>query len=321
MEKLKAGVIGVGHLGKIHARIYKEFPESIELVGVCDTDGSKEEVAKELGVPFNKNYKKILSKVDLVSICVPTSLHHSVAHTVLSEGVHCLVEKPIAYSLEQADELLAIAREKKLLLQVGHVERYNSGFEEIKKIVNNPRFIEIHRLGPFNPRIKDCGVVLDLMIHDLDILLSLVPMKVISNDAVGIQVITKYEDIANARLKFENACIVDITASRLTPEAQRKIRIFQPDAYVSLDYAEQTAKIFKKSLFNVNKKEIKIEKGESLKKEIEHFISKVQSKQDFGTPDVPARDALELALSILDSIKNSEKENQAFLKNQLISKA
>ena len=314
MEKLRAGIIGIGHVGKEHVRLYNEMKGPIELIGLCDVDSSKEEKAKELGVPFFKDYKKILPQVDLVSICVPTSLHHSVALQCLSADVHCLVEKPIAMNLEQADELLEIARKRNLLLQVGHVERYNSGIQEIGKIVKNPRFIEIHRLGPFNPRINDCGVVLDLMIHDLDILLSFVHDEAVRVEAIGIPVLTKFEDIANARLKFSSGCICDITASRLTPEKQRKIRIFQPDAYISVDYAEQKAKIYRKELFSISSKEVDIEKGESLRKEIEDFIKKVQNKKDFGNPDVAARNALALAIRILDSIQEFLQETNAHSK-------
>jgi len=308
MSKLRAGIIGIGHVGKEHARLYHDLKDKVELIGICDIDSSKEEKAKELGVPFYKDFRKILSSVDLVSICVPTSLHHKIALECLKSNIHCLVEKPIAMTLEEADELIDVARERNLLLQVGHVERYNSGFQEIAKIVKNPRFIEVHRLGPFNPRINDCGVVLDLMIHDLDILLSLVREKVVRVEAIGIPVLTKFEDIANARLKFSNGCICDITASRLTPEKQRKIRIFQPDAYISLDYAEQKAKIYRKEFFSISSKEVDIQKSESLRKEIDDFLNKVGSKKDFGSPDIAAREALALALQILESIDEFRQE-------------
>lgn len=314
MAKLRAAVIGMGHVGKDHARLYNDMKDSIELVGICDVDASKEDKSRELGVPYFKDFKKILPNVDLVSISVPTSLHHSIALQCLRANVHCLVEKPIAMTLEQADELLDEARKRNLLLQVGHVERYNSGFQEISKIVKNPRFVEIHRLGPFNPRINDVGVVLDLMIHDLDILLSLVREDVARVEAIGIPVLTKFEDIANARLKFSNGCIVDMTASRLTPERQRKIRIFQPDAYISLDYAEQKAKVYRKEFFSISSKEVDIEKGESLRKELADFVNKVASKKDFGNPDVAARNALALAIRILDSIQEFSQETAQSMK-------
>ncbi|MBI4972050.1 MAG: Gfo/Idh/MocA family oxidoreductase [Candidatus Omnitrophica bacterium] len=314
MATLRAAVIGMGHVGKEHTRLYNQMKDQVELVGICDVDSAKEEKARELGVPFFKDYRKVLSNVDLVSISVPTSLHHDIALQCLKQDIHCLIEKPISTSLEQADELLDEARSRNLLLQVGHVERYNSGFQEIAKIVKNPRFIEIHRLGPFNPRINDVGVVLDLMIHDLDILLSLVHEDVTQVEAIGIPVLTKFEDIANARLKFSNGCIVDMTASRLTPERQRKIRIFQPDAYISLDYAEQKAKVYRKEFFSISSKEVDIEKGESLKKELEDFVRKVTEKKDFGYPDVAARNALALAIRILDSIQEFGEETKASLK-------
>lgn len=305
MQRLKAAVIGIGHVGKEHARLYRELNETVELAGICDVDASKEEKAKEWGIPFYKDYRNILDQIELVSICVPTSLHHKVARECLLANIHCLVEKPIAMNLEEADELCHIARKRNLLLQVGHVERYNSGIQEIAKIVKNPRFIEIHRLGPFNPRINDCGVVLDLMIHDLDILLSFVKEEPARIEAIGIPVLTKFEDIANARLKFPGGAICDITASRLTPERQRKIRIFQPDAYISLDYAEQKAKVYRKELFSISSREIDILKGEPLRKEIEHFVDKVAQKTDFGNPDIAARDALGLAIRVLESIRDN----------------
>ncbi len=314
MQKPKAAVIGVGHVGKEHARLYKEMSDKVELIALCDVDLSKEEKARELGVPFIKDYRKALPNLDLVSICVPTSLHHPIALECLKANVHCLVEKPIATNLEEADDLCNEARSRNLLLQVGHVERYNSGIQEIAKIVKNPRFIEIHRLGPFNPRINDVGVVLDLMIHDLDILLSFVKEDVTRVEAIGIPVLTKFEDIANARLKFGNGCICDMTASRLTPERQRKIRIFQPDAYISLDYAEQKAKVYRKEFFSISCKEVDILKGEPLRKEIEDFIYKVKNKVDFGNPDIAARDALGVAIRILDSIKEFSEETAASVK-------
>lgn len=314
MSQLRAAVIGIGHVGKEHARIYHELKDRVDLIALCDIDKTKEEKAKELGVPFEKDYRKILSQINLVSVCVPTSLHHSIALDCLNHNVHCLVEKPIATTLEEADELLDEARKRNLLLQVGHVERYNSGFQEIAKIVKNPRFVEIHRLGPFNPRINDCGVVLDLMIHDLEILLSLVQDEVARVEAIGIPVLTRFEDIANARLKFSNGCVANLTASRLTPERQRKIRIFQPDAYISLDYAEQKAKVYKKEFFSITSKEVDIQKGEPLRKEILDFVQKVGEEKDFGSPDVAARDALALALRVLESIREFSQESKHHLK-------
>lgn len=314
MKKLRAAVIGAGYLGKEHARIYHHLPE-VDLIGVCDSDLSKNEIADNYGVRFTTNFHDLLGDVDLVSIATPTSTHFGIAQEVLSAGVHALVEKPITLTLEDADRLIELARQKNLTLQVGHLERHNAGFRRIQQIAKNVRFLEIHRLGPFSGRINDCGVVLDLMIHDIDILLQLVHSEITSVDATGIPVLTPYEDIANVRIKFKNKTTANITASRLTPEKQRKIRIFQEDAYISLDYVAQKAKIFRKASFpavlfggKISSEEIEIEKEEPLKVEIEHFVRAVQNHSLDGKPDVQARNALKVALDILESIKQNMPE-------------
>ncbi len=311
MKKLKAAVIGVGHLGKEHARIYSQLP-NVELVALCDLDTSKSEKAQELGTKFVANYKDVLGSIDIASISTPTSTHYQIARDVLGAGVHVLIEKPITTNINDADELIDIAREKNLTLKVGHVERYNAGFKRVEQIAKNIRFMEIHRLGPFNPRISDCGVVLDLMIHDIDIALQLVKSEIASIDAIGINVLTSYEDIANVRLKFKNNTIADLTASRLTPDAQRKIRIFQEDAYISLDYVAQKGQIFKKAslpqaLFGgkISREDIEIQKEEPLKAELEDFVRCVDNGSLNGKPDVQAREALRVALQVLQSIKEN----------------
>lgn len=309
---LKVAVIGLGHLGKVHARIYGELPEA-ELIGVCDLDPKAAEKAKELNIPFFSDSKELLGKVDAVSIATPTSSHYTVAKDFLNAGIHTLIEKPITLKLEEADELIALAKEKNCALQVGHLERHNPGLKRIGEIANNIRFFEIHRLGPFTGRINDCGVVLDLMIHDLDIVMQLVNAEIESLDAVGINVITPFEDIANVRIKFENGSVCDMTASRLTPEKQRKIRIFQEDAYISLDYGEQTAKIFRKEGYNITHEEVDIKKAEPLKEELLFFLNGIHSGKMLGKPDQAARDALELALRIIDSIKINSEKNKTFL--------
>jgi len=302
--KLKVGVIGVGHLGKIHARIYASLPE-VEFVGVSDVDPSKEQIAKEYGVPFYKDFHDLIGKAEAVSISVPTSLHYLVAKDILGAGIHTLIEKPITNDLSKADELIALALKKKLSLQVGHIERYNAGFREVKKIAQKVRFIEIHRLGPFNPRINDCGVVLDLMIHDLDIVLGLLESKVTYLDVVGVNVVTPFEDIANVRMRFESGCIANLTASRLTPERQRKIRIFQENAYISLDYEAQSAQIFTRENGSIQHRSVDIQKEEPLKAELQQFVASVQTGSGIGNPDVAARNALELALRITTEIQKT----------------
>lgn len=311
MKKIRAAVIGIGHLGKEHARIYHEL-EQVDLIAVCDKDRSKAEIAEKLKTEFVTDYRDILNRVDVVSVVTPTTSHYSVGKDVLNAGVHALIEKPITPTLEQADELIDIARTKNLSLYVGHLERHNAGFRKIEKIAHNVRFIEIHRLGPFSARISDCGVVLDLMIHDLDIVLQLVKSEIESIDAIGIPVLTPYEDIANVRIKFKNKAIADITASRLTPDRQRKIRLFQEDAYISLDYISQTAQIYQKANLaqalvgeKIHRDQVDIVREEPLKAELIHFVNSVSRGTSNGKPDIAARNALKVALDILQSIKEN----------------
>ena len=301
-KKLKVGVVGVGHLGKEHARIYRELPDA-ELVGISDSDPAKQEKAKELGTSYYQDPRELIGKVDAVSIATPTSTHYTVAKEFLKAGIHTLIEKPITLKLKEADELLELARKKHCALQVGHIERHNPGFKRIEEIAKNIRFFEIHRLGPFTGRINDCGVVLDLMIHDLDIVLGLVKSEVVSFDAIGVNVLTPFEDIANVRMKFKNGAVADITASRLTFEKQRKIRIFQEDAYISLDYGAQTCKIFRKNGSEIVQEIVDIEKAEPLKEELKFFLANIRSGKSPGHPDTAARDALKLALEIAHRIQ------------------
>lgn len=299
---LKTGVIGIGHLGKEHARIYRELPES-ELVGISDLDPAKADKAKELGTVYYRDFRDLIGKVEAVSIATPTSTHYAVAKEFLAAGIHTLIEKPITLRLDEADELLELARKKNCALQVGHIERHNPGFKRIEEIAKNIRFFEIHRLGPFTGRINDCGVVLDLMIHDLDIVLGLVKSEVASFDAIGVNVLTPFEDIANVRMKFKNGAVADITASRLTFEKQRKIRIFQEDAYISLDYGAQACKVFRKDGTSITQESIDIEKAEPLKEELRFFLENIVTGKSLGKPDTAARDALGLALEIVRTVQ------------------
>lgn len=301
---LKVAVIGTGYLGKEHARIYNELPEA-KVIALCDADPTRKSLADAIGVPFVSRYQDLIGKVDAVSIATPTSTHYEIAKDFLKAGIHTLIEKPICLKLEEADELIDLARKKNCALQVGHIERHNPGFKRIGEIAKNIRFFEIHRLGPFTGRINDCGVVLDLMIHDLDIVLGLVPSEVASFDAVGINVLTPYEDIANVRIKFKNGAVADLTASRLTFEKQRKIRIFQEDAYISLDYGAQTAKIIRKAGQEILQEEIDIQKSEPLKEELKFFIHNIQTGRSQGKPDEAARNALKFAIEIVQAIKKN----------------
>ena len=304
-RKIKVGVVGIGHVGKEHARILASLPQA-ELVGLCDIDSSKKERAEALKIPFFGDFHNLIGKVEAVSIATPTSTHAAVAKEFLRSGIHTLVEKPFTLRLEEADELIELAREKNLALQVGHIERHNPGFRKVEGIVARKiGFIEIHRLSPFTPRVQDCGVVLDMMIHDIDIVLGLVKSEVQSFDAIGIPVLTPFEDIANVRVKFKNGTVADLTASRLTPEKQRKIRIFQEDAYISLDYEAQSGQIFRKGAFQITQEKIDIQKSEPLREELEFFLSGIQTGKSLGQPDEAARNALAFALEIIEAIQNN----------------
>ena len=308
MDKtLRVAVIGVGHLGKEHARIYKTLP-GVELIGLCDQDETKKERAEALGVPFFTDFRALIGKVDAVSVATPTFAHHAVAKEFLKAKIHTLIEKPITLRLEEADELMALARANHCALQVGHIERHNPGFKRVGEIAKNIRFFEIHRLGPFTGRINDCGVVLDLMIHDIDIVFGLIKSEVASFDAVGVNVLTPFEDIANVRIKFKNGAVADMTASRMTFEKQRKIRIFQEDAYISLDYEAQSAKFFRKVGGQINQEVIDIQKAEPLKEELAFFVSEIQSGRSLGHPDEAARDALKFAIEIVDVIQKNNQQ-------------
>lgn len=304
-RKIRVGVVGIGHVGKEHARILASLPHA-ELVGICDIDPSKKERADALKVPFFRDFRDLMGKVEAVTCATPTATHAEIAREFLQRGIHTLIEKPFTPRLEEADELIGLAKEKNCALQVGHVERHNPGFRRIEEIVNRKiGFIEIHRLSPFTPRIQDCGVVLDMMIHDIDIVLGLVDSEIQSFDAIGIPVLTRYEDIANVRVRFKNGTVADITASRLTPEKQRKIRIFQEDAYISLDYEAQSAQIFRKGPLGINQEKVEIQKGEPLREELEFFLAGIQSGKSLGRPDEAARHALAFALEIIDAIQNN----------------
>jgi predicted dehydrogenase len=245
--------------------------------------------------------------VDAVSIAVPTSLHYNIAKDFLSHNIHVLIEKPITKTLSEADELIDIAREKNLIIQVGLVERFNSAVLAIEPYIAKPKFIECQRLGPFHKRVKDVGVVLDLMIHDIDIVLGLMKQDVANIEAVGLSTVSDYEDVANVRLTFEDGAIADITASRVTKDVVRKMRIFQEDSYVSLDYVTQDAAIFRKTGDKIIKERIRIKKKEPLKKELKSFIECVRTGKKPVVSGVEGRRALQVALEILDKIKPAKK--------------
>lgn len=236
MKKVRVGVIGVGYLGKFHAHKYMAM-EDVELVGVVDVNPDHAaEVAAFCGTRPFADYRKLLPEVDGVSVVVPTSLHHEVARTCLAAGVDVLLEKPMTTTLAEADDLIALAAASQRILQVGHIERYNPAVLAMAGHLTQPLFIESHRIHVFKPRGLDVDVVLDLMIHDLDIILSLVNAPITTIHAVGVPVFTRTTDIANARLIFANGCTANITVSRISKDNIRRLRIFQPSSYISVDY-------------------------------------------------------------------------------------
>ena len=302
MQKLRVGVIGVGHLGSIHAKIYQEIT-NCSLVAVCDSDKTRlNEISQSLNTPGYADYEELFGKVDAVSIATPTKLHYKIAHELLKHKVHCLVEKPFTLSLREADALIKEARKNKLILQVGHIERFNSAFAATQKLIKEPKFIECHRLSPFPNRSLDVGAVLDIMIHDIDIVLGLVPSKIKRIESVGVEVLTQFEDIANARLTFQNGCVANLTASRISDEVMRKIRIFQKDTYISLDYKEASACVYKKSGATISKENLPIEKEQPLQKELGSFIDCVLGHKEPLVSGAVARDALAVALEIQNKI-------------------
>ena len=302
MAKLKVAVIGTGALGSIHAKIYSEL-EGIQLVGICDIDANKLSLlSKGFNVAGFKDYRQLLGKVDAASIVVPTKDHFRISKDFLEAGTHLLIEKPITQTVEEADQLLSAAKSKNLTLAVGHVERFNAAIEAILKIKGDIKFVECHRLGPFSPRVKDVGVVLDLMIHDIDILLWLIKSPIKNIEAVGVKVLTQHEDIANARIVFENGAVCNITASRVTEKAMRKIRMFQPNAYISLDYIQQDAVIYTKKLGRIISEQIDIKKEKPLQKEIVSFLDCIKTGKRPLASGEEGRQALSVALLVLKKI-------------------
>lgn len=243
---LKIGLFGVGHLGSIHARLIGELSHRFSFVGFCDPDDEQaEKAASSLGVQRYRDLRELIEQVDCLSIVTPTPAHWKIASTAIALGRHVFVEKPFTETIEEAHQLLRLAQQHRVVVQVGHVERFNPAFKEAKPYLNRPLFIEAHRLAQYNPRGTDVPVVLDLMIHDLDAVLSLVRTPVRRISASGVAVISETPDIANARLEFESGCVVNLTASRISLKNMRKMRCFQKEAYVAIDFLEKTTEIVK----------------------------------------------------------------------------
>lgn len=301
--KLRAGVAGSGSMGRNHARCYSLI-QGVELAAVYDADLKRAQaVAEEFGTTAVDSLEAIAEICDLASVAVPTIAHLDVGGELMRRGLHILMEKPIAPSVEEAKQLVEVAEERDRILQIGHIERFNPVMRELEAKLNHPKFIESHRLSPFPNRSIDIGVVLDLMIHDLEIILHLVKSPVASIEAVGVPVLMKSEDIANARLRFENGCVANVTASRISPERLRKIRVFQDDGYLSLDYQEQTGEIFWKEEGAIQKAKVEVEKDEPLKLELAAFVESVQEGKTPAVTGKQGADALAIALEITRQIE------------------
>ena len=287
MGKIKTAVIGVGYLGKFHADKYANLPNS-ELVAVVDADeNTAKTIADKHQIDFYTDYKPLLGKVDAISIAAPTTLHYQIAKDFLSNGSHVLIEKPITVTVAEADELINLAKSQGLLIQVGHLERFNAAILDLDQVLEKPMFIESHRLAPFNPRATDVNVVLDLMIHDIDIILNIVRSEVKSIAASGTPVLTNSTDIANVRLEFENGCVANVTASRVSLKTERKMRLFQPDSCITIDFHNRAMTVYMKGdqemfpgIPEIESKESVYENNDALREEIIAFLNSIES----GTP-------------------------------------
>ncbi len=303
------GVVGVGYLGQHHARVYSELP-GVELVGVVDINRERaKEVARRYSTTPFFDYRDLFGRVDAVSIAVPTVLHRTIAGHFIEEGVNILIEKPVTTTLEEAKELMEMAAQKNVILQVGHIERFNSAVVELAKIVDNPIFIDCCRMGPYVNRNTDVGVVLDLMIHDIDIVMSIVRSSVVKVTAFGCSVLSRQEDIANAQLVFQNGCIASLTASRVTRKKIRRMEITQVDSFISIDYLEQELAVYRKASSPLPQLLIEkpmMQKGEPLRLELEHFVRCVRNGEKPLVGLEEGKNALEVALRILEEIKKHQ---------------
>lgn len=311
--RTRVGVVGTGYLGRFHAEKYALMHDEglVELVGVADVEVARaQEVVAKLGK--GKAFASALdlgeAGVDAVSVVVPTHVHHKVAKPLLEQGVDCLVEKPFAVTLAEADDLIATAARLERVLQVGHLERFNPVMRGLKDKIRDPMFVESHRLAMFGERGTEVDVILDLMIHDLDIILMAVNSEVVDVSAVGVPVLTDKVDIANARLEFANGCVANVTASRVSTSRMRKIRLFQADAYMSIDYQDKAVQVIRRTVEpgkapQIGGELLEIKEGDALEAELRSFVKAVQERSRPEVPGEDGRKALELAHRIGEAIR------------------
>jgi predicted dehydrogenase len=315
MEPIRVGVIGVGYLGKFHAEKYARM-DGVKLAGVVDIIAERaKSVAERLGTVSYTDYTDLIGKVDAVSVVVPTTLHFPISRDFLENNVDVLIEKPVTETLEQADALIKIADSRNRIIQVGHLERFNPAVVAMREVVDRPMFIESHRLHTFKERGTEVDVVLDLMIHDIDIILYFVKSELKSIHAAGVPVISSRVDIANARLVFENGCVANVTASRISIKEMRKIRVFQKDAYVSVDCANHDITIIHKDgngfglpIPGMSLQQTSFKEADSLESELGAFVQSVRAHEAPLVSGMDGRNALRVALIITDQIEATNKK-------------
>lgn len=308
-SKCRVGLLGAGRMGQFHAKLLSQSSGAV-FVGIADLDFEKgQHLAKKLRTQAFREPSDLLDKVDAVIIATPTSTHLPLGKLFLGQGISCLIEKPIASSIVEADTLIALAQQHKAILQVGHIERFNPAVIEAARHIQTPLFIEVNRLGPYDPRVADIGVVMDLMIHDLDIVLFLVGEPVTRVEAFGAKVLSDHEDIAKVRLHFKGGCIADLSASRISMERYRRIRVFQKNAYLSLDYAAPDLKIYRakktpvQSLAHIELMRPRLSKKDPLTLEQEHFLTCVRERKTPLVSGEHGREALQLAQDVLKNLQ------------------
>jgi predicted dehydrogenase len=301
-KKIKCGVAGVGYLGQHHARIYNSL-NSCDLVGVFDPNLEVcSRVANDENCKVFNNLKQLGEECDVVSVVSPTDLHAEVSIPLMDSGCHVLIEKPLCVSLSEAESILNVAQKNRTIVQVGHIEHYNPVMTFLEDAVEQPKYLTVERLAPFQPRGTEVGVVLDLMIHDIGIIMALVASPISRVNAIGVRVLSPTEDIANARICFENGCVANLSASRVSEKKAREIRVFQDSGYLSLDFMNQKGHLIKKDGVTLNKQDVPVEKGEPLALELESFIQCVSEALTPKTDGAFGKTALEVALLITKQI-------------------